>query len=89
MCQNEGGGGEEIDEVEGHVSVNMDPTNWNKLNEIIGVYFPGSAMIVDGDGSDGGVASVKTELAEAIKNTIKGSITFKICPCFKKRYAFL
>ena len=71
MCQNEGGGGEEIDEVEGHVSVNMDPTNWNKLNEIIGVYFPGSAMIVDGDGSDGGVASVKTELAEAIKTQLK------------------
>ena len=71
MCQDEGERGEEMDEVEGHVSVNMDLMNWNKLNEIIGVYFPGSAMNTDGDGSDDSVADVKTELAEAIKTQLK------------------
>lgn len=71
VCPNEGERGEEMDEVEGHVSINMDPMNWNKLNEIIGVHFPGSAMITDGDGSDDSVAGVKTELAEAIKTQLK------------------
>jgi hypothetical protein len=60
----QGGGGEEMEEVEGHVSVNFDPTNWNKLNEIISAYFPGSPVIMSGD-------EVKAELAEAIKTQLK------------------
>ena len=58
-----------MEEVEGHISVNMDPINWNKLNEIIDVCFPGSRVTVSGD--DGGGDGVKAELAEAIKTQLK------------------
>ncbi len=62
--EEQGGGGEEMEEVEAHISVNMDPTNWNKLNEIISACFPGSPVVVSG-------AGVKAELAEAIKTQLK------------------
>lgn len=58
-----------MEEVEGHISVNMDPINWNKLNEIISVCFPGSSVTASGD--DGGGDGVKAELAEAIKTQLK------------------
>ena len=72
VCHEEGGGGEEMDEVEGQVSITLDPINWNKLNEIISAYFPGSPVITSSaDDSSEGVAGVKTELAEAIKTQLK------------------
>ena len=62
-------GGGEMEEVEDHISINMDPINWNKLNEIISVCFSGSPVTVSGD--DGGSDGVKAELAEAIKTQLK------------------
>lgn len=61
-----------MDEVEGQVSINLDPINWNKLNEIISACFPGSSVIMSSaDDSSEAVAGVKTELAEAIKTQLK------------------
>ena len=74
VCHDElgGEGGEESEEVEGQVGINLDPTNWQKLNEIINVYFPGSPVIKsNGDAGSEDVENVKTELAEAIKTQLK------------------
>lgn len=61
-----------MDEVEGQVSINLDPINWNKLNEIISAHFPDSPVIMSSaDDSSEAVAGVKTELAEAIKTQLK------------------
>ena len=57
----------------------MDAMNWNKLNEIVSVCFPGSPVTVSisaGGGGDAGSEAgaddgVKTELAEAIKTQLK------------------
>ena len=71
MCHEEGGG-EEMDEVDGQISINVDPINWNKLNEIISAYFPSSPVTTSSaDDSSEGVDGVKTELAEAIKTQLK------------------
>ena len=61
---------EQMEEFQGHVSVNMDPTNWIKLNEIVNIYFP-SSTITSGDGHTDGIAGIKTELVEAIKTQLK------------------
>ena len=70
--------GEETEEIEGQVSVNMDAMNWNKLNEIVSMCFPGSPVTVSSRNGAGGTGSeagddggVKTELAEAIKTQLK------------------
>lgn len=72
--------GEETEEIEGQVSVNMDAMNWNKLNEIVSMCFPGSPVTVgsrNGGGGDAGSEAgaddggVKTELVEAIKTQLK------------------
>lgn len=63
MCEES----DHLEGFEGHVNVDMDLTNWKKLNELIRVYFPGFSCTTDGEKR----SSVKTELAEAIKTQLK------------------
>ena len=55
---------EQMDEFEGQVNINMDPTSWKKLKEILNVYFPVTAQ-------DDCTADIITELTEAIKTQLK------------------
>ena len=63
MCEES----EQLEEFEGRVNINMDLTNWKKLNELICIYFSGFSCTTDGEKRSG----VKTELAEAIKTQLK------------------
>ena len=63
MCQEP----EETEEFEGHVNVDLEPTSWKKLNEIMAVYFPSYSPEVKGEKT----TEVKTELRDAIKTQLK------------------
>ena len=73
---------EDVDEVEGHVSVELGSINWNKLNEIVSTYFPSSSAIKSG--GDDGMAGVKKELVEAIKTQLKEH-HFQELPTFQEK----
>ena len=71
---------EQLEEFDGHVSVDLDSTSWNKLNEILSICFPGFSGMGDMDGRSG----VTNELAEAIKTQLKEH-HFQDLPSFEQK----
>lgn len=80
MCEES----DQFEEFKGHVNVDMDLTNWKKLNELIHVYFPGLSCTTDGERR----CSVKTELAEAIRTQLKEH-HFQNLPSFEQKVCSL
>lgn len=72
---------EQMDEFESHVNVNLDPTSWKKLTELLNVYFPSFSIAKN---VEGGVTDVKTELVEAIKTQLK-ELHLQDLPLFEEK----